>query len=49
MKTLVKMVLLACVLAAPSIAAAQDYPSKPVTLDIPFPPGGTNDVVGRYQ
>jgi tripartite-type tricarboxylate transporter receptor subunit TctC len=27
--------------------AAQDYPDKPVRLIIPFPPGGSNDVVGR--
>jgi tripartite-type tricarboxylate transporter receptor subunit TctC len=26
---------------------AQDYPNKPVRLIIPFPPGGSNDVVGR--
>jgi tripartite-type tricarboxylate transporter receptor subunit TctC len=32
-------------LAAP--AAADDYPSRPVRLIIPFPPGGSNDVVGR--
>jgi tripartite-type tricarboxylate transporter receptor subunit TctC len=34
-------------LALTTIAAAQDYPTKPVRLIIPFPPGGSNDVVGR--
>ena len=28
-------------------AAAEDYPSRSVRLIIPFPPGGSNDVVGR--
>jgi len=28
-------------------AAAQSYPARPVRLIIPFPPGGSNDVVGR--
>jgi tripartite-type tricarboxylate transporter receptor subunit TctC len=34
-------------LALTAVAAAQDYPTKPVRLIIPFPPGGSNDVVGR--
>ena len=34
-------------LALTTAAAAQDYPNKPVRLIIPFPPGGSNDVVGR--
>jgi tripartite-type tricarboxylate transporter receptor subunit TctC len=28
-------------------ALADQYPSKPITMIIPFPPGGTLDVVGR--
>ncbi len=27
--------------------ASDDYPNRPVRLIIPFPPGGSNDVVGR--
>src|SRR6266516_3136610 len=30
-----------------SLALADDYPSRPIRLIIPFPPGGSNDVVGR--
>ncbi len=33
-------------LTAP-LAAQSDYPNRPVRLIIPFPPGGSNDVVGR--
>ena len=32
---------------APDNAAAQAYPTRPVTLVIPFPPGGGNDALGR--
>jgi tripartite-type tricarboxylate transporter receptor subunit TctC len=35
---------LAIAFAAP---AAAEYPDRPVRLIIPFPPGGSNDVVGR--
>jgi tripartite-type tricarboxylate transporter receptor subunit TctC len=37
----------ALVLALAAGAAAADYPDRPIRLIIPFPPGGSNDVVGR--
>ena len=43
---LVGALALLAALAAPA-AAQSDYPNRPVRLIIPFPPGGSNDVVGR--
>jgi len=34
-------------LAVPGIATAQKYPEKPVRVVIPWPAGGSNDIVGR--
>jgi tripartite-type tricarboxylate transporter receptor subunit TctC len=45
MKILARLVLAALLLASP--AAAQDYPTKPVTIIIPFTAGGAGDILAR--
>lgn len=49
MPTLLSRFITAGILLAALVAGAfaQDYPNRPVRLIVPFPPGGSNDVVGR--
>jgi tripartite-type tricarboxylate transporter receptor subunit TctC len=43
----VRLIFALILAVAASLAHAQSYPARPVRLIIPFPPGGSNDVVGR--
>jgi tripartite-type tricarboxylate transporter receptor subunit TctC len=46
-KFLLRWTTAAALLLALSPIARAEYPDRPVRLIIPFPPGGSNDVVGR--
>ena len=50
MQSLAHLLRLLCLLclALPGAASAQRFPDKPITMVIPFTPGGVTDVIGRW-
>ena len=46
-RSLLSGVVVALVIAAATTARAQDFPTGPITFVVPFPPGGSIDVVMR--
>ncbi len=45
--TILAVIAMVAAFGASRLVAADDYPNRPITLVIPLPPGGTNDIMAR--
>ena len=46
-KTVLRVICIGAAVLGSAAASAQDFPSKPIRLIVPFPPGGPNDLIAR--
>ena len=46
-RSLLRLALLGCVAMASAAAAQEAFPTRPVTMVVPFPAGGSTDLVAR--
>jgi tripartite-type tricarboxylate transporter receptor subunit TctC len=47
LRSILTLVIAVVISAAPCAASAQSYPQRPITLVVPYPAGGGNDVLAR--